>query len=131
MALKTRNKIDPGFSVASMADIIFLLLIFFMLTSQLVPKATVVEPPTSNVSTPESPDATITITSDVRYFVNSQPVGGLDGVRPALRVALLGKKEPTVLVVMDKSLDVQKLFDIYNISRDLKFRIAVSTQDED
>jgi biopolymer transport protein ExbD len=89
-----------------------------------------VEPPTSNTSVAASPDATVTITSDVRYLVDGRPVNGLTGVRFALRGKLAGVSEPTVLVQIDKSLDVQKLFDIYNISRDLKFRIAVSTKSE-
>ncbi len=36
MALRTRNKVSPNFSMSSMTDIVFLLLIFFMLTSTLV-----------------------------------------------------------------------------------------------
>ena len=128
MALKTRNKVEPTFNLSSLADIIFLLLIFFMLTSQLVPKATPVDVPTSTRQTNVSPDATITVTSDLRYLVNGSPVGTVEGLRGAMRTVLAGKHEPMVMLSIDRSVDVQKLFDIYNIAGELKFRLVVSTE---
>ena len=68
MKLKGRNKVSPEFSMSSMTDIVFLLLVFFMLTSNapnaldlLLPKAKGKSTNTQNVS--------VTINKNLEYFV--------------------------------------------------------------
>ena len=52
MAIKSRNKVEPTFNSSSMSDLVFLLLIFFMLTSTLVaPNAIKLMLPSSNSKT--------------------------------------------------------------------------------
>jgi biopolymer transport protein ExbD len=70
MALKRRSKITAEFSMASMTDMIFLLLIFFMLTSTVVvPNAIKVILPQSAQQTSAKPITRVTIDSDLRYYV--------------------------------------------------------------
>jgi len=71
MALKRRNKVNAAFSMASMTDIVFLLLIFFMITSTLVaPNALKLLLPQSNNQTVAKPITTISITRDLKYYIN-------------------------------------------------------------
>jgi len=71
MALRQRNKIETAFSMASMTDIVFLLLLFFMLTSTLVaPNALKLLLPESNNQTSAKPVTTVSITADLKYYVN-------------------------------------------------------------
>lgn len=71
MALKKRNKVNAAFSMASMTDIVFLLLIFFMLSSTLVaPNALKLLLPQSNNQTAAKPVTTISITKDLQYYIN-------------------------------------------------------------
>ena len=69
MSLKRRNKISPSFSMASMTDIIFLLLIFFMITSTMVtPNAIKVLLPQGNQQTSAKPLTRVIIDRDLNYY---------------------------------------------------------------
>ena len=70
MALKRRTKITPVFSMASMTDVIFLLLIFFMITSTLVtPNAINVLLPQGKQQTNARPLSRVIIDKELNYFV--------------------------------------------------------------
>lgn len=72
MAIRPRNRPSAEFSLATISDIVFLLLIFFMVTSTFVNQSAVrVDFPTSNSSTPSDGAHTVTITADGRYLYNS------------------------------------------------------------
>jgi len=75
MALTSRNKVSPSFSMSGMTDIVFLLLIFFMITSTLIhPTALKLLLPQSSHQTSAKPLTTISITRDLQYFIEDQPV---------------------------------------------------------
>ena len=70
MALKRRSKVETAFSMSSMTDIIFLLLIFFMVTSTVVfPNAVKVLLPQSKKQTSASPLTRVTIDKELNYYV--------------------------------------------------------------
>ena len=70
MALKRRNKADASFSMSSMTDIIFLLLIFFILTSTVVhPNAIKLMLPQSSEQTSAKPLTRVTIDKELNYYV--------------------------------------------------------------
>ena len=69
MALKRRQRISPGFSMSSMTDLIFLLLIFFMITSTMVsPNAIKVLLPQGSQQTSAKPMARIIIDRNLNYY---------------------------------------------------------------
>ena len=73
MSLKSQNKINPNFSMSSMTDIVFLLLIFFMLTSTLVTtNALDIVLPTSSAQPLKKQTLSFSITEDLRYFINNE-----------------------------------------------------------
>lgn len=73
MSLKSRHKVDPAFSMSSMTDIIFLLLIFFMLTSSFItPSGLPINLPTSKASNIVIQKVSVTISEDLTYFVNAK-----------------------------------------------------------
>ena len=75
MAIKSRNKIDVAFNSSSMSDLVFLLLIFFMLTSTLVaPNAVKLLLPSSKSKTMAKQTLTIYINEQFSYFVDETPV---------------------------------------------------------
>ena len=70
MALKRRSKISPNFSMASMTDVIFLLLIFFMITSTVVsPNAIKVLLPQGKQQTSAKPLSRVIIDKDLNYYI--------------------------------------------------------------
>jgi biopolymer transport protein ExbD len=75
MALSQRNKISINFSSVGMTDVVFNLLIFFMLTSTLVhPSAIKLLLPKGSNQTSAKPLTTVSITADLNYYIEKQPV---------------------------------------------------------
>ena len=71
MAIRSRNKVKPTFNSSSMSDLVFLLLIFFMLTSTLVaPNAIKLMLPSSNSKTMAKQTVTVYINDQFQYFVD-------------------------------------------------------------
>ncbi|MFB9862106.1 biopolymer transporter ExbD [Rufibacter immobilis] len=133
MNLRSKNRISAEFSMSSMTDIIFLLLIFFMLTSNFVtPTALPVNLPSSSKGSIVMQKVSVTITSDLRYFVNEQP-SSLENLRTDLGNALGGTEEGMGVVVLnvDKSVPVEYLVKVGSVANDLKAKISIATQTEE
>jgi biopolymer transport protein ExbD len=127
MSLKTRNKVDPNFNMSSLADIIFLLLIFFLITSRIVtPNALPVKRPTSNQRSNVTPVARITINDKLQYFVDGKAVA-FGNLGNALMQKIKNTDKPVVILDMDKSLSIQTLVDLYDLASDLKIEMVLST----
>lgn len=127
MNIQARNKVDASFSMASMTDLIFLLLIFFMLTSSFVtPSGLPVNLPSSVSSTIEVQKVSVTVTKDLRYFVNEKQV-----TRGSLMVELKGKlsaPEGVVVLHIDKSVATEELVYVAGIATSLKAKVSIATK---
>ncbi|MCC5930015.1 MAG: biopolymer transporter ExbD [Cyclobacteriaceae bacterium] len=127
MNLKSKHKIDPGFSMSSMTDIIFLLLVFFMLTSNFItPSGLPVNLPSSKTSTIVMQRVSVTITPDLRYFINERRVA-----KDLLEVELareLEGKEGVVVLHVDKSVPVEHLVHVAGIATTLKAKVSIATK---
>lgn len=112
MAIQTRNKRSVTFSMASMSDIVFLLLIFFMLTSTLVaPNAIKLLLPSSNSKTMAKQTVTVYINDNYDYFIGENPVNESD-LSTLLQSQLAGDIEGTVVLRSDKSVPVQYVVNV-------------------
>ena len=107
MAIQIRNKINPNFSTASMSDLVFLLLIFFMLTSTLVsPNAVKLLLPESHSKTIAKQTVTVYINDKFQYFIGKKPVNELS-LFPLLNEQLQGQQEASVVLRADKTVPLQ------------------------
>lgn len=134
MSLKKRNKVDASFSMSSMTDIVFLLLIFFMVTSTLIaPNALKLLLPESNNQTQAKPITTVSITSDLKYYINDsgQVIQvRFDEIESYLQNAVGGEEEPTVSLYADKTVAVDEVVKIMNIARRNKYKLILATSPE-
>lgn len=134
MALKKRNKIDASFSMSSMTDIVFLLLIFFMVTSTLIaPNALKLLLPQSNNQTQAKPLTTISITEDLRYFVNND--GKLiqmsfNEIEPFLQRTIAPSDEVYISLHADKVVPIEEVVKIMNIARRNQYKMILATSPE-
>ena len=134
MAIKKRNQINASFSMSSMTDIVFLLLIFFMVTSTLIaPNALKLLLPQSSNQTQAKPLTTISITSDLRYYVNSS--GKLmqvsfDEIEPFLQKTLGTDDEIYVSLHADKTVPIDEVVKIMNIARRNHYKMILATSPE-
>ena len=119
MAIHTRNKLNISFSMASMSDLVFLLLIFFMLTSTLIaPNAIKLLLPSSNSKTMAKQTVTVYINEGFQYFVEERP-SSETGLMADLQSVLQAQKEGTVVVRSDKTVPVQYIVSVIDAINEL------------
>lgn len=129
MDLRSKHKVNAAFSMSSMTDIIFLLLIFFMLTSNFItPSGLPVNLPSSKTSNIVMQKVTVTVTSDLRYYVNSKQTS-LAGIEGVLRNELT-EKDGVVVLHIDKDVPVEHLVKVAGIATSLDAKVSVATSPE-
>lgn len=112
MAIQARNKRDMGFSSTSMADLVFLLLIFFMLTSTLVaPNAIKLLLPSSKSKTMAKQSVTVYINDKLNYFVEETRVAETD-LTTYIRSRVGKDSEATIVLRADKTVPVQYIVNV-------------------
>jgi biopolymer transport protein ExbD len=127
MGLQQKNKVDASFSMSSMTDIIFLLLIFFMLTSSFItPSGLSVNLPSSETSDIVMQEVTVSVTKDLQFSVNDQLVTR-DQLKSVLTPLLEGKKGQVVLH-LDKEVPVEYLVEIGGIAAGLSANVSIATK---
>ncbi len=126
MKLKGRNKVSPEFSMSSMTDIVFLLLVFFMLTSNapnaldlLLPKAKGKSTNTQNVS--------VTIDKNLRYFVNNEQING-EYIEIELKKALAGQEKPTNILRAEESVAIRVAVNVMDIANKNNYKVILAVR---
>ncbi|MEJ6674616.1 MAG: biopolymer transporter ExbD [Polaribacter sp.] len=127
MNLRGRNKVDPTFNMSSMTDIVFLLLIFFMLTSTLVTVSAIdVLLPKASGKTENSASVAVTITNTALFYIDKKKVNASNLEAEILR-KMDAEKQKTVVIRGDKEVaykNVMQVIDIANRNK-LKMILAV------
>ncbi|MDA3893468.1 MAG: biopolymer transporter ExbD [Salinivirgaceae bacterium] len=133
MALKRQSKVSANFSMSSMTDIVFLLLIFFMVTSTLIaPNALKLLLPQSNNQTMASkPITSVSITKDLRYAVEDRFIRLNDLERTIIRKVgpASGYPEPpTISLHVDQSVAMEHVVKVMNIAKNNQYRLILATR---
>ena len=119
MAIKTRNKIGVSFNSSSMSDLVFLLLIFFMLTSTLVaPNAIKLLLPSSSSKTMAKQTVTGYINDRFQYFVDETLVSD-DDLAGSISAKIAGETDATVVLRSDKTVPVQYVVNVIDAVNDI------------
>jgi len=129
MDLSRRRKLSSHVETSSMNDIMFFLMLFFLIVS------TMVNPNVIKLMLPNARSGkavmkeTINISVDAAgaYFLDRAPVTAAT-LEPALAQRIAGLDSPTVVLRVDSSLNVQKLVDILEIGNRLKVKMVMATQ---
>lgn len=126
MKLKGRNKVSPDFSMSSMTDIVFLLLIFFMLTANspnaldlLLPKAKGKSTNTQNVS--------VSIDKNLQYFVNNERING-EYIEIELKKALEGQEKPTIILRAEESVAIKEAVHVMDIANRNSYKVILAVR---
>ena len=136
MALKRSTKVDANISMSSMTDIVFLLLIFFLVTSTLInpnalklllPKSTgqVSAKPTVTVSVKDQGDETYT------YHINGnqEPVP-FEQVEDQLVLLLQTDEDPTFSIYSDQTVPIGEIVQVMNIAKRNHYKVILATSPE-
>jgi biopolymer transport protein ExbD len=134
MPIKTRNKLSVAFSMASMSDLVFLLLIFFMLTSTLIaPNAIKLLLPGSTSKTMAKQTVTVYINDLQQYYVEEAMVNELI-LESEIHQKLNGQTEGTVVLRADKTVPVQHIVNVIDAVNEInrksgtKHKVILATQ---
>ena len=132
MNLSRRHRLTSHVETGAMNDIMFFLMLFFLIASTLVNPNVIklLLPNAKSSKQVMKQPITISIDAAGQYFVNKKPVSPAS-VEQEL-VALVGSRptevQPTVVLRVDASLNVQKLVDILEIGNRLKLKMVMATQ---
>ena len=134
MALRRTTKADPNIAMSSMTDIVFLLLIFFLVTSTLVnPNALKLLLPksTGQVSAKATVSVSIKDWGDDSYSYhingNQQPVN-LEEVEDELVELLQSEEDPTFSIYSD--VPIKEIVQVMNIAKRNHYKVILATQAE-
>jgi biopolymer transport protein ExbD len=134
MSIKRNSKVDASFSMASMTDIVFLLLIFFLVTSTLInPNALRLLLPKSNSQTPDKPRVSVSIKhlgQDKFEFYVKDKLVPFNEIEHSLQLELINETDPVVSIFVDKTVPTEQLVRILNIASRNKYRPILATSPE-
>ena len=129
MPIDSRNKADINFSLSGMTDIVFLLLLFFMLVSTLVvPVAMNILLPQSNNQTAANPIVTVSVTNQMQYLVDDKPCT-FQEVETLLKQKLGEPEEPpTIRLNAYEGLDINEIYSLLEIAKRNKYKVILGTR---
>ena len=128
MNLRGRNKVSPEFSMSSMTDIVFLLLVFFLLTSpSITPQALDLLLPSSNGKTKTQGKVTVSISKEGDYYVNADKVEP-EMMEQSILALLDGKEKPSIILRADTTSEMGKSVFVMDIANKNDITCVLATK---
>ena len=129
MKLRRRPKDEAEVSTESLNDIMFFLLLFFLIISTLANPNVIklLLPKSANNEHAIKAPVNLSMTKEHQYFIDQKPVP-FEQLEGAISSAVNGMAEPTVILNFDKDLSVQDLVDVMQIGAKLKVKMVLGTK---
>jgi biopolymer transport protein ExbD len=126
--LRSSNKIDAGFSLSSMTDLVFLLLIFFVIISTMVSPTTLpVDLPVSANKTKEKPQVGVRIDAQQHFSVNNELIDPLD-LEGALQDKMSSVTVKSILMHVDQSVPAGVTVSVMEIAKRNQWKVILATR---
>lgn len=128
MNIKRNKHFKPEVSTSSLNDIMFFLLLFFLIVSTLSnPNVIKLLLPSSKAAqTLSKQQITLSVTKDKRYFIDNQQIS-FDQIEPILKSRIVSIQEPTIILRFEYTLSVQDVIDVLEIGTKLKVKMVMAT----
>jgi len=128
MDIRGRNKINPNFNMSSMTDIVFLLLIFFMITSTLVTTSALdILLPKASGKTENKKSTSVTITKNLTYYIDNKKIKEVN-VEQDLLARLSNKENPTIVLRAEEGVPIEKAVKIMDIANKNRFKVILAVR---
>lgn len=129
MNLRGRKKFLAEVSTSSFNDIMFFLMLFFLIASTMVNPSVIklTLPKSQNNQTMRKTEISVSITKDLKYYVNNKEVS-LETLENELGTILKTEKEPTVVIRCDQTIPVQDLVNVMQVGNKLKVKMILATK---
>ena len=126
MNLRGRNKITPEFNMSSMTDIVFLLLIFFMIASTLVTTNAIdILLPKASGKTENKKSISVSIQKDLTFYIDQKEVE-VQKLESELLKLLQNETAPTLVLRAEKSVPVDYVVKVMDIANRNKYKIILA-----
>ncbi|MCL6220721.1 MULTISPECIES: ExbD/TolR family protein [Zunongwangia] len=130
MNLRGRNKVSPEFSMSSMTDIVFLLLIFFMLTSPVItPEALDLILPKAKGKTTNQQNVSVSITKELQVYINDERISN-SALESTLKSKLAGIENPTIILRAEEGVPIEKAVNVMDIANRNRYKIVLAVKPE-
>ncbi|MCQ0112921.1 biopolymer transport protein ExbD [Zhouia amylolytica] len=126
MKLKGRNKISPEFSMSSMTDIVFLLLVFFMLTSN-APNALDLLLPKAKGKSTNTQNVAVSINRNLEFFVDSEKVNP-EFLETELKRKLKNVDKPTIILRAEESVPIENAVNVMDIANRNSYKVILAVR---
>ncbi|GAB3323064.1 biopolymer transporter ExbD [Larkinella ripae] len=128
MKFRRKHKFAAEVATSSLNDIMFFLLLFFLIIS------TVANPNVIKLMLPKAASSqqlskkqvTLSVDSEKRFFIDKNPISA-ENLEMELKTVMKDVAEPTIVVRVDKTLAVQDLVDVLQTGAKLNIRMVMAT----
>ncbi|MBI9042181.1 biopolymer transporter ExbD [Lutibacter sp.] len=128
MDIRGRNKVNPNFNMSSMTDIVFLLLIFFMITSTLVTTSALdILLPKASGKTENKKSIAVSITKALDYYIDSKETTEAT-LEQELLVLLEGKENPTIILRAEEGVPIEYAVKVLDIANRNRFKVILAVR---
>jgi biopolymer transport protein ExbD len=129
MNLRRRTRLTSEVNTSSLNDIMFFLLLFFLITSTLVSPNVMklLLPKAGSGKAMSKQNITVSVNSDLEYYIDNKPIAQND-LEPVLLQQIAGMPEPTVILKVDKTVQIQNLVDLLDIGNRNKIKMVLATE---
>jgi len=128
MNIRGRNKVTPEFNMSSMTDIVFLLLVFFMLASTLVTTNAIdIILPKASGKTENKRSVSVSIKKDLTYYIDQKRVG-VASLERQLIDALTNQDQPTIVLRAEESVPVENVVKVMDIANRNRFKVILAVR---
>ena len=127
MKLRGRNEIKPEFNMSSMTDVVFLLLIFFMIASTLAKQINTIDVklPQANGKTENRNTVAITITNSNQFYLDSDKISK-QRLEALLIKALSKFKTPSIVLRTEKKVAIDQVVYVMNIANKNGIKVVLA-----
>ncbi|GGD32434.1 MULTISPECIES: ExbD/TolR family protein [Flavobacterium] len=128
MNFRGRNKVTPEFSMSSMTDIVFLLLIFFMLTSTMVTtNALDLVLPKAKGITAKNQNISVSISKDLNYFIDKTQIQETDLEQQILSY-FATKDDKSLILRVEEGVPIEKAVNILDIANRNQIKVVLAVR---
>ncbi|WP_372794026.1 ExbD/TolR family protein [Lutibacter sp.] len=128
MDIRGRNRISPDFNMSSMTDIVFLLLIFFMITSTLVTTSALdILLPKASGKTENRKAVSVSITKNLTFYIDDKKVNE-SNLEQDLLTILSKQESPTIILRAEEGVPIEKAVKIMDIANRNRYKVILAVR---
>lgn len=132
MVIKRKKELQPEVYTSSLNDIMFFLLLFFLIVSTLVNPSVIqlmLPKASANLQQMSKQTINLSITADLHYYLNDKPIA-LDQIKPTIQQMVANTADATIILRADRTIQLQNLVTVLDIGHQLRVKMILATQKE-